>query len=171
MIVMKFGGTSTQDAEAVGNVVRIVRDHLDKKPLVVISAIAKATNMLEQAGRFAADGKPGESRDALLKLFERHYDMTDALIKDRQRHHALRATIGASLKELEELLKGVVILRELTPRALDTIYSYGELLSSRIVAVALEESGVPSQWIDTKEFMVTDDRHNEIGRASCRERV
>ncbi|HEY6191390.1 MAG TPA: aspartate kinase [Bacteroidota bacterium] len=160
MIVMKFGGTSTQDAEAVGNVVRIVRDHLDKKPLVVISAIARATNMLEQAGRFAADGKPGESRDALLKLFERHYDMTDALIKDRQRHHALRAIIGASLKELEELLKGVVILRELTPRALDTIYSYGELLSSRIVAVALEESGIPSQWIDTKEFMVTDDRHN-----------
>jgi len=165
MIVMKFGGTSTRDAEAIGNVVRIVKDRLDRKPVVVISAIAQATNMLEQAGRLAGEGKSGEARDTLLKLFERHYEITDTLIKDRQRHRDLRNVIGASLRELEELMRGVVILRELTARALATICSYGELLSSHVVAVALEEYGVPSQWLDTKDFMVTDDKHNSASPA------
>lgn len=165
MIVMKFGGTSTQDAQAIGNVVQIVRDRINRKPVVVISAIAQATNMLEGAGRLAAEGKTGESRDTLLKLFQRHYDITDALIKNKERHRDLRSVIDASLRELEELLKGVAILRELTPRALDTICSYGELLSSRIVSVALAEHGISSQWVDTKEFMVTDDKYNSASPA------
>ncbi len=160
MIVMKFGGTSTQDAHAVENVVKIVKARLGRKPIVVISAIAQATNMLERAGRLAADGRTGDARSALLALFERHVAMTDALIKDQQRCQNLRKAISASLSELEDMIKGLAILRELTPRALDTIYSYGELLSSRIVAVALEENGVASHWIDTKEFMVTDEHYN-----------
>jgi aspartate kinase len=165
MIVMKFGGTSTQDAQAMGNVVRIVKERIDRKPVVVISAIAQATNMLEQAGRLAADGKSGEARDTLLKLIERHYAIADALVKEPQRHRSLRKVIAASLGELEDLIKGLAILRELTPRALDTIYSFGELLSSRIVAAVLEENGVSAQWLDTKEFMITDERYNSASPA------
>lgn len=159
MIVMKFGGTSNQDATAVANVVGIIRSRLDAKPIVVISAIAQATNVLERAGSLAADGKAGEARDALLKLFNRHYAMTDELIKDRERHRALRTTFTGALGELEELVRGVSILRELTPRTLDAFYCYGELLSSRIVTAALQEQGVDAVWVDTKNFMITDDRH------------
>jgi aspartate kinase len=160
MIVMKFGGTSTQDAEAISNVVRIVGDRRAAKPMLVISAIAQATNVLEQAGKLASVGRAGEGRDGLLKLFDRHYAIVDALIKDRQRHLELRKVLAASLGELEEIVKGVAILGELTPRTLDTFYSYGELLSSRIVAAALVERGIGAEWLDTKDFMLTDENFN-----------
>jgi aspartate kinase len=126
----------------------------------VISAIAQATNMLERAGNLAAAGKVGEARDTLLKLFERHYTIVDTLVIDQQRNMELRKTIAASLSELEELVKGVAILHELTPRTLDTFYAYGELLSSRVVATALQEQGVEARWLDTKEFMITDETFN-----------
>jgi aspartate kinase len=160
MIVMKFGGTSTKDASAVANVVRIVGSHAARKPFVVISAIAQGTNALEQAGRLASENKTGEARDRLLQLFNRHYTMVDELVKDRDRHRELRKVFAKSLAELEELLTGISILRELTPRTLDTIYSFGELLSSRIVAAALQEAGIRSEWLDTADFLVTDDSFN-----------
>jgi len=160
MIVMKFGGTSTQDADAIANVVRIVGERRSSQPVVVISAIAQATNVLEQAGRLASEGRPGEGREGLLKLFDRHYAIVDTLIKNPQRRRDLRAILATSLAELEELVNGVAILRELTPRTLDTLYSYGELLSSRMVAAALQESGIAAVWLDTKEFMLTDETFN-----------
>lgn len=160
MIVMKFGGTSTQDADAITNVVRIIENHLGQKPVVVISAIAQATNMLEKAGTLAAAGKAGEAHDTLLRLFDRHYTIVDRLMKDRQRHNELRKIIAQSLSEVEELVRGIAILHELTPRTLDSLYSYGELLSSRIVSGALQEQGIASEWLDTKQFMLTDDNFN-----------
>ena len=159
MIAMKFGGTSTQDAIAMTNVARIVKERVSAKPVIVISAIAQATNFLESAGKLAAEGKPGEARDSLLKLIDRHYAIVDELIKDKARHIDLRKFLATSLSELEELVRGVAILRELTPRTQDAFYCYGELLSSRIVAAVLEENGVKSQWLDTKDFMVTDENH------------
>ena len=157
---MKFGGTSTQDAAAMRNVVGIVTANLNRKPLVVISAIAQATNMLEQTGKLAGQGKAGEARDVLLKLFDRHYTIIDALIHDRQRNAELRKIITQSFRELEELVKGLAIVRELTPRMLDTFYCYGELLSSRIIAAALQENGIAAEWLDTKDFLQTDENFN-----------
>jgi aspartate kinase len=160
MIVMKFGGTSTQDASAMMNVAQIVKSRSAQRPVIVISAIAQATNNLEGAGKLAAAGKPGEARDTLLKLFDRHFAIVDELIKDKVRHAELRKTIAKSLAELEEMVKGVSILRELTPRTMDTFYCYGELLSSRLVSAVLQEQGIRSEWVDTKEFMVTDEHYN-----------
>jgi len=160
MIVTKFGGTSTQDASAIKNVVQIVSARLAQKPIVVISAIAQATNMLEKAGKLAVEGKAGEARDTLLTLFDRHYAIVDEIIKDRERNVELRKIIASSIHELEQLVAGVSILRELTPRTLDAFYCYGELLSSRMVAAALQEFGIDAVWFDTKDFMVTDDNFN-----------
>lgn len=160
MIVMKFGGTSTQDAAAMVNVAHIVKAHLGDKPVVVISAIAQATNALEKTGKLASEGKPGEARDTLLKLFDRHYAIADELIKDKQHHTEVRKFLASSLAGLEELVHGVAILHELTPRTLDAFYCYGELMSSRIVAAVLQGHGMKSQWLDTKDFMITDENHN-----------
>jgi aspartate kinase len=157
MIVMKFGGTSTQDAAAMANVADIVKSRLSQQPIVVISAIAQVTNQLEWAGKVAAEGGESEARDVLLSLFNRHYAIVDELIKDRLRHHELRKTLSASFAELESLIKGVAILRELTPRTLDQIYSFGERLSSLIVSYEFLEKGMDAVWVDTKDFMVTDD--------------
>ncbi len=161
MLVMKFGGTSVQDAAAMANVAEIVTRHRDRKPLVIISAIAQATNVLEQAGRAAAEGREAEANEGLLGLFGRHYRIIDELVKDRARHQALRAAIESSLEELRDLVRGVAILRELTPRTLDAFYCYGELLSSRLVAAVLQERGVDAVWLDTKDFMLTDGNHGK----------
>ncbi|MBI3765908.1 MAG: aspartate kinase [Ignavibacteriales bacterium] len=154
---MKFGGTSTQDATAVTNVVEIIHSRLSQHPFIVISAIAQATNLLELAGKLAASGRVGEANDTLLKLFERHYTMVDNLVHDTARHRELRAVLGSSFRELEGLVDGVSILHELTPRTLDAFYCYGELLSSRIIAAALQERHIPAEWLDSKEFMITDE--------------
>jgi aspartate kinase len=157
---MKFGGTSVQDAQAVSNVVNIVKSRLAEKPVVVISAIAQATNMLEKAGQTAAEGRESEAKTLLAKLSERHHKMIDALIKNDQQLLGLRKTIASSFNELETLVKGIATLLELTPRTHDALCCYGELLSSRIVAAALSEVGIQSEWLDTKDFMVTDDNYN-----------
>jgi aspartate kinase len=160
MIVMKFGGTSTQDAPAIANVVEIIKAHLHQKPIVVVSAIAQATNMLEKIGKFAADKNDREARETLTQLFSRHFTIIDQLIRHITRNRNLRSVLDAMREEIETIIKGVTILRELTPRTLDTLYSYGELLSSRIVSVALQDHGIQSEWVDTKDFMFTDENFN-----------
>lgn len=157
MIVMKFGGTSTQDAQAMKNVAEIVKSRIVRRPIVVISAIAQATNQLERMGCLAAEGQESAARDLMLKLFSRHYEIVDSLISDSQRQRALRQTMASYLTELETLIRGVSILRELTPRTLDHFYSFGELLSSLIVSYVFIENGINAVWVDTKEFMETDD--------------
>lgn len=141
------------------NVARIVRSRAGEQPIVVISAIARATNLLEQAGKVAATGKLDDAQETLRVLIDRHYAILDDLVTDQYRNAALRSTIAQASAELLDIVRGVSILRELTPRTLDSIYCYGELLSSRLVAAALEVLDVSQEWVDTKEFMVTDEQH------------
>ncbi|MBX2992628.1 MAG: aspartate kinase [Bacteroidetes bacterium] len=162
MIVMKFGGTSNEDAAAMRNVIRLVKSHLDKQPVVVISAIAKATNELELTARTAALGKEDEAVAIVTRLFERHNKIIDNLLASRSAAAELEGIFFNHLAEIKALVKGIAILRELTPRTLDAMCSFGERLSSRIIAAGLLESGVQSVWVDAKEFMLTDDN---FGRA------
>jgi aspartate kinase len=162
MIVMKFGGTSNQDAAAMSNVIRIVQAHLTEQPVVVISAIAKATNELEETARTAARGDEEGAVAVVTRLFERHNAIIDNLIRSRLIASELEAVFYEHLAEIKTLVKGIAILRELTARSMDAICSYGERLSSRIIAAGLKEAGVDSVWIDAKDFMLTDDN---FGRA------
>ncbi len=162
MIVMKFGGTSNEDAAAMRNVIRIVTSHLVQRPVVVVSAIAKATNELERTARTAALGKEEDAILVATKLFERHNAIIDNLITSRSVATELESVFYNHLTEIKALVKGLAILRELTPRTMDAICSYGERLSSRIVAAGLRESGADAVWVDANDFMVTDDN---FGRA------
>jgi aspartate kinase len=157
MIIMKFGGTSNQDARAMANVAAIIKAHVREYPVVVVSAIAQATNMLERAGTIAAEGDTATALALMKSLFDRHFSMLDALIHDTLRHQELSAFMKKSFDEISNLIHGVAIVRELTPRTLDTFCSYGELLSSKLVAATLLETGVGTRWLDTKDFMITDD--------------
>ena len=158
MIVMKFGGTSNQDAAAMRNVIRIVKSHLARKPLVVISAIARATNELEQVARIAAAGREGEANAILDRLIIRHKGIAHDLVASRDRVQALENLLDEAHGSLQRLVQGLSIVRELTPRMTDAICCYGERLSSAIVAAGLAEHDVPSVWVDAKEFMTTNDR-------------
>jgi len=162
MIVMKFGGTSNQDAAAIGNVCRIIASHIPERPVVVISAIARATNDLEASARAAAAGDGGAGAAILHGLHARHLQIMNALVINPARAAELREAFDRYENELEAYLRGIAILRELTPRTMDAVSSYGERFSSRLIAAALGERGVDTVWVDAKEFMLTDANH---GRA------
>ena len=156
MIVMKFGGTSNRDAAAMANVLRIITTHLAERPVVVISAIANATNDLEESARTAASGDASHGEEILARLNARHLAIVDALVRDKARAGNLFVAFSGYLKELTALLHGLAILHELTPRTMDAICSYGERFSSRIIAAGLQECGVDAAWVDAKDFMLTD---------------
>jgi len=157
MITMKFGGTSVQDAAAITKVVSIVKKALTRQPVVVISAIAQATNSLERIGRAARDGNAALAHQETDALLRRHIAIVNSLIVDHGTKEALVESIAGAGVVLNTLSSGVEKLEELTPRTMDAYYAFGELLSSKIVAAALAEGGVPSTWVDTKDFLVTDE--------------
>jgi aspartate kinase len=155
---MKFGGTSVEDPAAIGRTAAIVagRVALGKQPVVVVSAMAKVTDQLLRA---AAASEQGDRTDALAissRLRLRHRDTAMALVKNPADLVALIDFIDQEFDSLDEVLRGLAAILELTPRISDLIVSYGERLSSRIVASAFRELGVNSAHVDAREVVITD---------------
>lgn len=163
MIIMKFGGTSVEDATAIARVVDIVREHRRDRPIVVLSAIAGMTNGLIALARRAAEGQEAEAQAVLAHWRERHERIVTDVILRREAREQLRAEVARHFEQLGHLVHGLAILGELTPRSLDTICSYGERLSTLIVARALQEHGIPARWLDARQFILTDEM---FGRAT-----
>ena len=157
MIVMKFGGTSIEDISSVERVVEIINSRLEQHPVVVNSAMGKTTRKLLDIARLSADGMDEE---ALLRLDEirgYHFDMARGLTPDFE-DSDIRTTLERYFEELQKLLGGLSVLRELTPRSQDRILSYGELVATTIIASALQSSGINTRWLDARDFIITDER-------------
>lgn len=161
MIVMKFGGTSTKDAAAMLNVTVIIKSRTSKNPVVVISAIAQATNQLETMGSLSKSNKVAEAKDVLKYFIDRHLAIVETVGINPDTQDKIRTKIFSYSEEILEIITGVSILRELTPQSLDRFYSYGELLSSYIISEVMKENGIDTVWLDTKDFMVTDNAFTE----------
>lgn len=153
---MKFGGTSVADPEAINRLIALVRR--EKAPVVVVSALAKVTDQLVAVARYAEDGEASKATDTLRALLERHINVATAVT-----HASREATLAAVKAEFEELI-GLVhalsVLREVSPRSLDAVLSVGELVSSKIVAAALKDQGIPTTWVDARSVLVTDAEYN-----------
>ncbi|HST22617.1 MAG TPA: aspartate kinase [Blastocatellia bacterium] len=162
MIVMKFGGTSVEDAASVERVAEIIRARLSLKPVVVVSAMGKTTRKLLQAAESAAAGDNRSTLAVLADLKTRHLSEARRLVKDSAEREVFQI-IERHFDELKKLLEGLAILGEVPPRGLDKILSYGELLSSAIVADALRERNILARLMDARQFIKTDDR---FGQAS-----
>jgi aspartate kinase len=151
LIVMKFGGSSVQDAERMAEVAALVRQ-APATPLVVLSATAGTTDALFEAARHAQRGELeaalGLQRDLLL----RHRSIAQGLFPDRL-PDALDQALAGLGAELDLLLRGVAMLRELSARSMDAIASIGERLSTRILAAHLGAA-----WVDARTVLRTDDR-------------
>ena len=158
MIVMKFGGTSVESAEAIERVSKIVGSRSKESPVVVVSAMAKVTDQLVAMGNKAASGDSSEALTSLAALRERHRDTAKALLGEK-RAAALAPRLNAHIAELENFLRGLAAVRELTPRGSDYLLSFGELLSSLIVADAFIVRGLSAAWVDSRECLVTDATH------------
>jgi len=156
MIIMKFGGTSVEDARAMENVVKIVKGEQGRNPVVVLSAIAGATNALLRSARIALDGNLERAHAELNVLLERHVTLLENLIDDRSEVQQLILIIRKRLDELKTLCQGITILGELTNRSLDAVASVGEQLSTLILSRAMAVRGLPVELIDARTFMITD---------------
>jgi aspartate kinase len=150
MIVMKFGGTSVESAAAIERVAGIVRGRLQQRPVVVVSAMGKTTNRLLSIAHHAVNAHRDDALRELLALRDFHLNES-----------GMERTVDEHFQELTELVKGLAILGELTPRSIDAISSFGERLSSLIVANSFEKHGIKAVHVDSRKVIVTDNRHTQ----------
>jgi aspartate kinase len=158
MIVMKFGGSSLESAAAIERVARIIQGRQVLRPVVVVSAMGKTTDNLLAAAAAAASGQRDRSLDRIYELHEFHLREAQAVAAESE-HADLIRVINQHFQELMDLLNGLAILGEVTPRANDAVASYGERLSSLIVTAALGKLGLEATHLDSREVIVTDSRH------------
>jgi len=160
MIVMKFGGTSVESAAAVGRVATIVKARADRRPVVVVSAMGKTTNRLLAIATAAIEGTRAEYIRQIHDLRDFHSREARQVVPLAERAE-LDRLLDDHFQELTELVKGLAVLGELTPRSIDAISSYGERLSSYIVALAFRHFGMETAHLDSRQVIVTDRRHTQ----------
>jgi aspartate kinase len=160
MIVMKFGGSSVESATAIGRVASIVKARLHEKPVVVVSAMGKTTNRLLAIAAAATVGKREDYIRQIHDLRDFHSREARQVVPLADRAE-LDRTLDDHFQELTELVKGLAVLGELTPRSIDAISSYGERLSSYIVALAFRHFGMDTAHVDSRRVIITDERHTQ----------
>jgi aspartokinase/homoserine dehydrogenase 1 len=156
MLVLKFGGTSVGSPEAIENIIGIVNDkkHSGNTGVVVVSALNGVTDMLIAAGRAAERGS-GVGGEALAAIENRHKTIAGFFLKGTERD-AAASEIHASIEELRLLLDSVTILKELSPRTLDYVMSFGERLSAALIARIFRSRGIDAAFLDSRLVVKTD---------------
>jgi aspartate kinase len=158
LVVMKFGGTSVEDPAAISRTASIVagRVAMGKQTVVVVSAMARVTDQLLRAASAAAQGDRAGALALSSRLRARHRDTAAALIKNHADCAALCNLIEQKFDSLDEILRGLAAILELTPRISDLVVSFGERISSRIIAAAFCQLGIDAAHVDAREVIVTD---------------
>jgi aspartate kinase len=156
MIVMKFGGTSVEDATAIRRLVSIVRRQSHRRPVVVVSAMGRTTNGLLECARTAAAGDVRTAQSRLDEIAAHHFKTADQLAP-QQEIESLREALGKRFIAVRSTLEEIGQTGRLTPRLSDAVSSNGELLSSLIVAAALRADGMKGVWVDVRPMMRTND--------------
>src|SRR5579863_2139200 len=176
--VMKFGGTSVVDASCIARAVQIVAHAARENGVVaVVSAMTGVTNRLVEAATRAGSGDEQAGAGLIEALRGQHHDALAALVPAGEARSEIARRIGETLAEGQRLFEGTALLREVTPRALDSISSLGERLCAPIFAGALSELGVRGVGIDARELIITDSYHGgaeplmDLTRERCEARL
>ena len=156
MKVLKFGGTSVGTLDSISQVIRIISDN--KQPVAVVySAMGGVTNKLIEIGTLASKGD-ARYLDILQSIEERHFAVIRALV-DVKAQSSIIAKIKGNFNEIEDLLKGITYIRELSIRTMDLLLSFGERLSSQIITFLLNEQGIKAKYIDAREIIKTNSNY------------
>jgi aspartate kinase len=176
LVVMKFGGTSVEDAAAIHRASGIVAGRREKglKPIVVVSAMAKVTDQLIAAANAAARADRNGALAITARLRSRHKEVACRLTAQARGEEISQCSdvtgpayapsqtwIDAEFDALDEILRGLAAVGELTPRISDMIVSYGERLSSRMVAEAFAARGLDGTHVDSRICIITDGQHGK----------
>ena len=156
MIIMKFGGTSVANFEAITRTIFIIGGKLDQKPVVVVSALSKVTDLLYRISDAAAAGNETETKDLLSQLRQRHVDLAAELLSQSVLKDEAVANVNSICDSLDSIAMAVCSLGELSDRNKAIIISKGEYLSSTIIAHAMNSKGIRTKWIDARDMMVTN---------------
>lgn len=156
MIVCKFGGTSVGDADAIRRTASIIGDRVQRQPIVVVSALGGATNVLIALAEQAARGQLIGALRAVQGLRERHLRETTSLLGDDAGADDLATELSGMFDELASLAEALSVLGDLTPRSLDAVAAFGESLSSIMVTAAFKRAGLPAEHVDARKVMITD---------------
>jgi len=157
LIAMKFGGTSVGNAERMKNVAEILADHAQREEVVaVVSAMGGVTDMLIRAANEASRGDREHWKNVRRELAHRHREVADQLLKAAEQAEVL-PRLADAVADFENLCSGFSLVREVTPRAMDTLSSLGEVMSANLMAAILRSRGTPAEAVDATELIVTDD--------------
>ena len=154
MKVLKFGGTSVGSVDSILNLKHIVESQ-DSQVVVVVSALGGITDKLISTSKLALKGDESY-KDEYYAIVKRHQDMVDAIITDAARRKALLAQLDELFEELRSILYGIYLIHDLSAKTYAAIVSYGERLSSPIVATLIDGA----QWKDSRQFIKTKFKHD-----------
>ncbi len=159
MRVLKFGGSSVANAENINKIILILKGRSEKEKLVVVvSALGGTTDALLNTVVTASKGDE-QYKEQLHIIESRHLDVVKQLIPVANQSRVL-SMVKQHCNEMEDICNSVFLLKELTSRTRDRMMSYGELLSSQIIAAKLQSSGFENKWIDARK-MITTNSHYE----------
>jgi aspartate kinase len=158
VVVMKFGGTSVEDSAAIKRLIAIVRSQMNFQPVLVVSALAKVTDQLVEAGTAAANGKLGAALALARDIFVGHEYVADELVVGARRS-VLDRELRREVEQLESALVELDRSRKFDVRAQDYLLGFGECLSSLLVTAALCEADIAAVHVNARECIVTDARH------------
>lgn len=154
MKVLKFGGTSVGSVDGILSLKEIVEQQSLKQPvIVVVSALGGITDKLIETARLATDGKV-EYKNEFESIVQRHHDIINAVIKEQSNRKELTETVDGLLEQLRSIFFGIYLVRDLSEKTQDTIVSYGERLSSNIVAKLIKGA----ELFDSREFIKTEEK-------------
>jgi len=157
MFILKFGGTSVATAQNLKKVQTIIKKHSEShKVIVVVSALGGVTNQLQECATLAGNGND-TYKEVLEHIEKRHLELCNELLPVKERNSTLTQA-KLLLNDLEDICRGVFLIRELSPRSLDHILSYGEVLSAAIISDYLKASGLDTGLFESTKFIKTDDR-------------
>jgi len=156
MQVFKFGGASVKDADGVINLGRIVAAHRDSKLLIVVSAMGKTTNLLEQLVRNHVYGT-GSAADLLEETKQYHHSIAQQLFPESS--HPVHNEVANRFVEIEWILDEPPL--DPFDYLYDQVVAVGELVSTTIVNHYLNHIGIKSRWIDARDYILTDNTHRE----------
>ncbi len=161
VVVMKFGGTSVEDADAIRRLIAIVESKLGANPVVVVSALAQVTNQLLEAGNAAAaNGHLGAALETVRSIYVRHEELADSLLS-ASAYGSFDRDLRSEFRALESFLHDLERSRTFDLKAQDRLLSFGECFSSALVAGALREAGLDAAHVDARTCIVTDARHGQ----------
>ena len=153
MKVMKFGGTSVGSIHSILSVKQIVESQ-HEPVIVVVSALGGITDKLIRTSQMAASGDMAYEKE-FQEIVRRHMEMVDAVIPEGTPKEELNLVVSALLNELKDIYQGLYLIKDLSPKTSAAIVSYGERISSRIVATLIDGA----RWYDSRQFIKTEKKH------------